>query len=52
VHRKRRSPGGDATLDGVKRPIGILALRVRQASDGRTSSGTQSTDSSRINRRL
>jgi hypothetical protein len=51
-HRQRRSPGGDATLDGVKRPIGILAPRVRQAADARTSGGTQSTDISRINRRL
>jgi transposase len=45
-------PRGGATLDGVKRPAGLLVPRVRQAPDGCTSGGRQPTDSSRINRRI
>jgi hypothetical protein len=40
------------TLDGVKRPAGILGPRARQTPDGRQSGGTQPTDISRINRRM
>ena len=51
VHRQRRRPGGDAPLDGVKRPLGLLEPRGRQAADARTSGGSHSTASRRINRR-
>ena len=45
-------PRCGATLDGVKRPVGILVPRVRQAPDGGTSGGRQPTDISRINRQI
>jgi hypothetical protein len=34
VHGKSTQPRFGATLDGVKRPIGTLAPRLRQAPDG------------------
>jgi transposase IS116/IS110/IS902 family protein len=45
-------PRCGATLDGVRRPVGIREPRVRQAPDGCTSGGRQPTDIRRINRRL
>jgi hypothetical protein len=45
-------PRCGATRDGVKRPPGILVPRARQAPDGCQSGGTQSTEISRINRRV
>jgi len=45
-------PRCGGTLDGVKRPAGILVPRVRQAPDGGKEGGSQPTESSRLNRRL
>ncbi len=45
-------PRCGATLDGVTRPAGTLAPRVRPAPDGCQSGGTPSTDLSRITRRF
>jgi transposase len=45
-------PRCGATLDGVKRPVGILVPRVRQAPDGCQSGGRQPTEIRVINRRI
>jgi len=45
-------PRCGATLDGVKRPVGILVPSVRQAPDGGQSGGRQPTDIRGINRRM
>jgi hypothetical protein len=45
-------PRFGATLDGVKRPAGILVPRARQAPDGHKSGGHEPMDISRINRRI
>jgi len=49
---RRRSPGLGVTLDCVMRLKQTLALRPRQAPDGRKSGGTQPTDRSAFNRRM
>src|SRR5262249_57604881 len=45
-------PRCGVALDGVKRLKQTLVPRARQAPDGRKEGGSQSTDISRINRRL
>jgi hypothetical protein len=45
-------PRFGVTLDGVKRLKQTLVPRARQTPDGRKSGGHQSTDISRINRRI